>query len=273
MAIQCHEFERAWNELLDAGVGVGEDRERALWDHAAGCPACRQVAERYHALRRAVRAWGPPPAPAAGLVDRILFEVRTPAPPAWPVLRSVGRGLPRNRALPAAAAAVAACLLGVIAVDRLRPKEPLNGPSAALVGAGRPATLGAGAHAAAPQPFNLALAGATEATWDLARTASEPAARISRQVIDVATGLEPGGVRTHADAVADAPAMSVSIPRLDVLAPDSDIAAAMLQQVGDSLASGVRPLSSTARHAFGFLLAPAPVKRASHTNSPAEKGA
>ncbi len=117
------------------------------------------------------------------------------------------------------------------------------------------------------RPLNEALAGATSATWDLARSATEPAARISRNVIDVAT--TPGS--TVPDSGASVPA--VSVPSLDSLAPDSDTAAAMLRQVGDSLVTGVRPFSSTARHAFGFLLGPVPAKPEARTIVPSEKGA
>jgi len=86
-------------------------------------------------------------------------------------------------------------------------------------------------------------------------------------VLDAATGPElnpslpsPGGD-------------PVSVPSFGSLAPDSAAAVAMLQQVGDRLATGVRPLSTTARHAFGFLLGPAVARPEARTNPASAKGA
>src|SRR5262249_49119960 len=113
--------------------------------------------------------------------------------------------------------------------------------------------------------LNEALASASEATWDLARSASEPAARLSRQFLDAAGDLdtppEPRG------------STAGSLPSLLSFTPDSASAVETIQQVGDRLASGVRPLSSSARQAFGFLLgAPAP-KPDVRANPPSARGA
>jgi hypothetical protein len=113
--------------------------------------------------------------------------------------------------------------------------------------------------------LNEALASATEASWDLARSASEPAARLSRQLLDAATEAAPEQPHQSSGAV--------SVPSLGAFAPDSAAAVATIQQVGDRLANGVRPLSSTARHAFGFLLGPAPAKPENRANPPAARGA
>ena len=72
--MSCDDFEQRWNELLDTCAPVATDRERALLAHAAVCATCREVAERYQGLRRALSAWGPPPAPA-GSAERILAAV------------------------------------------------------------------------------------------------------------------------------------------------------------------------------------------------------
>ena len=167
---------------------------------------------------------------------------------------------------PVAATLAAAVTVGLIlkAVDSRRGEHPGRSVTRKPGGASDPVTTG---------PLNEALAGATAATWDLARSASEPAARISRQVIDIATSPEVSPVPTASNADAKTSAVTVSLPSLGSLAPDSGAAAAMLQQVGDRLATGVRPLSSTARHAFGFLLGPAPVKPEAPAHLPSEKGA
>ena len=79
----CRDYERGWNELIDrdragsVSVDAGQmtDRSVRLLDHAADCPACRQVGARYQVLRRALRAGVQSPAPPAGLADRILAEI------------------------------------------------------------------------------------------------------------------------------------------------------------------------------------------------------
>ena len=111
--------------------------------------------------------------------------------------------------------------------------------------------------------LNEALASATKATLDLARSASEPAARLSRQLLDAST--EPD------IESASRSSSTVSVPSLDSFTPDSAAAVATIQQVGDRLASGVRPLSSTA----GLLLpaGPAPPKPPTRANPPAARGA
>jgi anti-sigma factor RsiW len=80
------------------------------------------------------------------------------------------------------------------------------------------------------------LAEATLATIDLARATSAPAARLGRQVL---TSVAPG----------EGPALMLPT----ALEPPADV----LQSVGEGVNQGVRPLSGSARHAFGFLLGPA----------------
>jgi len=298
MAIKCRDFERLFNELIDAGFPVmGQaavgcdptgarspaastagpepattDQARLVLDHAARCRACGEVAARYEALRLALRAWGPPPAAPADLAERILAAVQAQAPP-----------LPRGRAgtdraqrfwrtgLPlanVAAAVVAAVTVGLL-IPRLTIDQPRFKHRAPRISrspnGGHGATSNPGSADA--RALNDAVAGATAATWDLARSTSEPAARISRQVLDAASGPElnpslpaPGGD-------------SVPVDSFGSLTPDSATAVAMLQQVGDRLATGVRPLSTTARQAFGFLLGPALSKPEVRTNPATAKGA
>jgi len=251
---------------------AANDRERLLLDHAAGCPACREVAARYETLRLALRVWGHPPAAPAGLADRILAAAQAQAQslPRWRAgtyrtQRFWQAGLPLATV---AAAVVAAVTVGLLmpklTVDQPRLNHPTPGAAMSPRG-GHPAS--ASPASADARALNEAVAGATAATWDLARSASEPAARISRQVLDAAT--EPELNRSGPGLGAD----SIAVPSLTSFAPDSATAAATLQQVGDRLATGVRPLSTTARRAFGFLLGPTLAKPEVRTNPPAAKGA
>jgi hypothetical protein len=286
----CREFERRWNELFDAEVAsVGRtaanaaqpgaamaERERALLDHAAECAACRLVASRYQALRRALRHWEPPPAAPAGLADRILTEIESRRTSGWPVYAAVKRERlwPIFAALAstAAAAAISAFILNQVNV-RMRSNGPAFGLHPTPVETRHRDSTDSETRSVDARALDSALADATSATWDLARSASEPAARLSRHVLDVATGPERDPARPAAGAEPIAIAATVSVPSLDALAADTAAAGAMLQQVGDRLATGVRPLSDSARHAFGFLLGPALAKPEVPVNPPAQKGA
>jgi hypothetical protein len=92
---------------------------------------------------------------------------------------------------------------------------------------------------ASPRPLTLALADATLATLDLARETSAPAARVGRQML--------------ASVAAEGEGPALVLPTAPE--PPADV----LQSVGEGVNQGVRPLSGSARHAFGFLLGPAPV--------------
>jgi hypothetical protein len=294
----CRQFESACNELIDAGlpimvqpatdpdrtragngaattrepVSAGTDLQRLLLDHASGCPACRAVADRYETLRLALRAWGPQSAAPEGLADRILAAVEGAG--ALTPHRRAATGKTRrfsraNRPLAAVAASLIAALTFGLLIARLAIKQPRVNESLTRAlqseGVENPAADKRGSVDALA--LNDAVAGAADATWDLARTASEPAARISRQMLDAATGPELSvSLPNH---VVDPGA----VPSFRSLAHNSATAVAMLQQVGDRFATGVRPLSNTARHAFGFLLGPAAARPVVPTHTRAAKGA
>ena len=142
--MNCRDYERLWNELLDSetcargvatnaglpGLGVTEC-ERALLQHAAECAACGRVGERYQLLRRAIRVWGPPLSPSAGLADRILAEIEAPTATDLAVDRSNQRErLWPTRAGLAAIAAAAAVVLAIAlptvnrSIERVQPHGP-----------------------------------------------------------------------------------------------------------------------------------------------------
>jgi hypothetical protein len=289
----CCEFERKLNELIDsegeaalrapAVVATGSmplatELERAVIDHASRCSACREVAARYQILRRALYAWNSPPIAPAGLADRILAaaaDASVPASSACAIIMEGKRKRLRLVVLTAVAVAAAAGLglpviKSLIEHDLLnRPMQPATsvGPAGALVTVGgSSSTRQSGARV-----LNDALAEATSATLDLARSASEPAARFSRQMLDTAIGPQ---ARTPDSAyLAGDAEVRVTMPTLKSLAPDPSAAGAVLQEVGNGLVSRVVPLSQTARHAFRFLLGPAPPKADSRNNTPAARGA
>jgi hypothetical protein len=294
----CREFESRFNELIDeeaeiagraqtvasaAPLPLTSDLERDLMDHAGRCPACRQVAARYQILRRSLHVWNSPPVAPADLANRILAaeaDAGMTKSTAW----AISGERKRERWWPLLlgyASVMAACLVGAVFLKWLaererhkRPMQPVTsvGPADELHSVGRASLVGLADSRAVgladSQALNLALVDATSATWDLARSASEPVARISRQMLDAATEPEyRTGDRAVPGRAADT---SVTMPALRSLAPD---AGAFLQEVGDRLASGVVPLSRTARRAFGFLLGPQPVESEVRDMSPVAKGA
>src|SRR5262245_325806 len=112
----CHDFQRKWDELLDAEAGVldvpGATRSRPtgldgdlsedeavslLLAHAADCPTCRPVAVRYQTLRHAIRAWRQPPVPPADLVQRVLATPAERSPQIWRIPATRARRLWQDR--------------------------------------------------------------------------------------------------------------------------------------------------------------------------------
>jgi hypothetical protein len=287
----CRDSERGWNELIDmerafargdaAGIGQVDpamaDLERALLDHAEDCAACCLVASRYQVLRQAIQVGSKPQPPPAGLADRILAQIERPSPSAWAVYEeATSERIPYALPVLAAIAAIfIAIALYLPTVNRAVRRQQLDRPSIVLHPTPAPKSDGAQDETVPAWASNLntAVADATAATWDLARSASEPAARISRQVLSAATLADREPSLPNPDAGLETVSTGASVLSLAALAPDTAAAEAMLQQVGDHLATGVRPLSDTARHAFRFLLGPASAKPDVPANPPAPKGA
>lgn len=207
----CGEYERAWNERLDARGARPAGFAHVLESHEAECPGCRDVGRRYRILSLAIGAMRPAPAPPVGFARRFAPGGDLAAPAIRPIW-----------ARPAIRYAAAALVMaGLVAVMGRRERGER--------------ALKVVPVEAASRPLADSLAEATSATWELARATSAPAARIGR------------------DAWGAAPALGV--PRLPggPIAPPST---GSLRGVGDRVHAGVRPLSGSARHAFGFLIAP-----------------
>ncbi len=215
--MNCRDFDQTWNDQLDARGEPREAHGLALEAHASTCPACQSLAMRYRTLGQALAAWGPPPAVPAGFADRFLerFDVAE-ARPAARVLTM--RAWSISIAM-AASLVLAAFLANRSDRDRRVETGPPPAPSVAST---------------APRPLTDALAEATSASWDLARHASAPAARIGRHVFD--------------SAAVGIPSTTFSSPVR--VRPVSGV----LQRVEERVNAGVRPLSGSARRAFGFLL-------------------
>ncbi len=245
----CHEFQRKWHELLDADsverqaagtsrtTGNGPDRdpvggetEALLLAHAADCPSCCAIAIQYQNLRQAIRAWRRPPVPPDDLVQRILSA---PAETPFRILVAGRvRGLLRAHQPVAlltgllAASFLLALLLPAInqALDSKRANPRGTGPAGPVVDLHSvPGPVDPPADRSA---LNRALAEATSATLDLARTASEPAARISHDLFDTSESAAEGAAKASAElspGALNGPSvgpvqLSVSLPSLDPLA-------------------------------------------------------
>jgi hypothetical protein len=224
--MKCRDFERLVHEQLDARAAGSPETARALADHAAACPACSATALRYELLRQAIAAWTQhPPVPPADFVARFPTDWAGPDRAAPAPARSVfALSLPAFSGL----AAAAVLLLGVgLAIRSGGPRKPAP-PTRPAAPSARPIDT---------EALASALAEATSATWDLARSASGPAARVGLQVLD-------------------APALAQSTPPLAMpvaIAPEPP-ATEVLEGVGQRVNDEVGPLSVTARHAFGFLI-------------------
>ncbi len=219
-SMNCSDFDGLWNESLDArSPGLPAEAEA----HAAGCASCRRLDARYQALRRNLGSWpAVPPATAESL--RRLHALRVP-------LRSRPRPSLRKwsaRGLALAASACAVAWLG------LPGSSPAPGPPRV----DRPPVV-AKAPLAPARPLGVALAEARQVSIELAREATEQAARLRRGAFDLNGRRAP---------VAPTPDL------------DEDVAPPrpLLQAVGDRLNERVGPLPGSARHAFSFLLGPTP---------------
>ncbi|MDG3005080.1 hypothetical protein [Paludisphaera mucosa] len=230
--MNCRDFDQIWNQLLDAesaarrdDPGIRLEREASLREHAEACPSCRLRHRQFEALRVAMRAWTARPRPAAEVsplvAERILRAAAEPE-----ILTARPRRQGRRVGLAAWALASAAML--ALFVLKSDPPRDVRRPQ---VAAGAPA----------PRSLNVAVADARAASWRLARTASEPAARLGLAMLDASLAGD------------DAPAAEASpTSALDPWASPP----ALLDQVGGYAAAGARPLSAAARQAFGFLRSP-----------------
>jgi hypothetical protein len=283
--MNCQDFDATWNDLLDAetperrGPGAAGGKciatllahEKALREHAGTCPRCGAAHDGYQTLRRALREWpessrsllGPSPA----LVERVIADAhRTPA----------RRGRRRVLAVLAVGLAAAGSAiwftpfgagLGVVRrTETVAAQDPAATPDLAR---------GAPAATAPESDLTLALADATAATLDLARTASAPATRVGIQILGAAAPSEPppaANAPRPGRQLVDETSRTFLPSVLRMVTPERS-RGDLLQDVGDGLVDGVRPLTSLAREAFGFLRPPSLERRSGAIHPPSSKGA
>ena len=114
-------------------------------------------------------------------------------------------------------------------------------------------------------------------TWRSPRRSPPPGWAAACSVAATEARIESSG-RSRSEPPAAGPGESIaaglpSMPSLFQGLPDSPPGSALFQEVGDSLSATVRPLSSTARQAFGFLRTPSLEKNDNRISPPASKGA
>jgi hypothetical protein len=236
MTIHCRDFEGVWNEKLDARGTWSAEADQALEAHAAACSTCRAVDARYRALAQAIRMLPAPPplTVSADFADRVLAAAAIDES-----RRAIFRLAPRRRRAQLAAAAVVIVAVGL----GLRTWRTGGNPPPALPSP----PVATHVQAIDPDDLSAALADATSATLALAREASAPAARVGREVL------------AEADLPSSTPAFGL---------PEG-VVPAVFQGVGARVNAGVRPLSGTARSAFGFLIGtPDGVNRAAPATPP-----
>jgi hypothetical protein len=216
--MSCRLYEEWCQDRLDHREPLRPELDSSLTAHLSTCVECRDAAARYGLLSDAISGWSDSVRPRADLADRILSNPGH--------LQIAAHRAPLLVKLLPYAAAAAVLAMGVIGsryltTDDAGPEQiAQNDPPLA------PLTP--------PPSLSLALADVTAATLELARRTTEPATRAGSQAL--------------ADARLPSRPEPLSLP---VRPPTG-----LLDSVGEGVNRGVKPLSGSARHAFGFLLAP-----------------
>ena len=216
--MNCLDFRNYWNDRLDAGQLSDVERLADALIHEKACADCHRIASGYRALTALLPLPSSPELPSPACADRVLERL---ASRRWTL---------SPKRLPLAIAAAAAVFLCVATGLLVR----FNNPSSLET-----PVAGVQVHPSS-RSLSLAFAEASKATWAFARDTSAPASRVGNDVFGVANPAEA------------APRLSFSIP-LDVTVK-VDSSSEALRSLGRRVNDGVRPLSGTARTAFGFLL-------------------
>jgi hypothetical protein len=216
--MNCHDLERIWMARLDAGAtspNLVENGEAA--EHLVACPACQSRVEGFLALELATTRPSESPTLTPLEVERLVRMVEQE--------QDRQRRLQPVRVLFWVSGVAAALIVGSVFM-RNRPVPLRN----------RAHTETVLAPDQSAQRLPEALAQATTATLQLARSSSSPAARLGALVFESTSVPSP------------------EIPNgLEVqLSPSEGV----LESVGSGLGTGMQPFAGSARRAFGFLLGP-----------------
>ncbi|WP_422930507.1 hypothetical protein [Singulisphaera sp. PoT] len=223
--MECVDYEARWNDYLDDRSAAAPELLAELEEHASLCEACRPLAQRYQTLLHVVSLKIPTPIPSLGFVESCLDAIERDREVVKP--RRI-LAFPRRVAGLAAAALL---LIALVAAFRFVGREyglPGGGVEVVQKSDGNPS-------------ISEALATAGTATWDLARESSGSAAKIGREMLNSAT-LPPNSSSLF----------------LTLSGPEAN---EVLEGVSERVNAGVRPLSDSAKQAFGFLLDAAEVER------------
>jgi hypothetical protein len=200
--MNCQEFDEIWNRLLDDETLAGYKRfaglevpphelvelEGVAIQHARKCQRCCQAQAWNRKLREALRAWAvgdrktlahSPRLEGCSLAEPSLGSPRLPR--RWKARLSAGAAL--------VAAAILIAVVLTSAPDRLwhtdrEGNHPGRGTSLDLAADSRST-----ARQADAKLLSEAVSDATAATWNLARSTSQPAAWLGRDVFKAATFL------------------------------------------------------------------------------------
>ena len=225
--MNCRDFETAWQLRLDQSDDQPAALDSALDEHMQDCPDCQALAERYLLLERELGSWQPSPALTSFESARIRSKV---------VRQHAANQRMKGWLGKAGWVAAAALLAGVVWVEWTA-RRPRPDPQIVR-------TIPSPQPVEVARPLEVALVEAGSATLELAREASAPVARIGRDVFSTQELVDSD------DLKASPSLLSGKNPLENVVNQVS--AAEVLQTVGDQ----VRPISGSARHAFGFLLGP-----------------
>ncbi len=251
----CLEFETLWNQRLDAIRGPDSVSEssreaadsspsscEALEEHAANCASCRALANRYRVLQHSIEALtlSDSPRPPNDFAARFLAEHEE--------LLSASRSRTLSVRWSLAAAAILLAALGLFArreqpPERILVDRPIDLPQDVIAGAEDPVI------SPRIRPLNETLAEATSVTLNLMWEASEPAARLGRDVL--------GSYRIpSAPTLTDDVPVPLDLAEIDApaLTLTNESEKDVLRSLGEQVGGGVRPLSRPALNAFAFLM-------------------
>ena len=229
--MNCREFERLWNERLDGARKFAQAVEEDIKRHEESCARCREISARFEVLERTIETWrrSEKLEASAGFSRTVAGRFEAEKSPRIPGVLAMLR-----RQKPARAVAAAAIVL-TFALTIASRREPARLDLDPVATRSKPINQ---ARAIERSLALEAISEATEATWRWASTTSGPAARTGLRAWDSARpklDLNVSSALEFDDGPAESPPPS--------------------SRLGDRFNTRFQPFSSSARCAFGFLMA------------------